>query len=527
MASYLSAVTGIGWGVKLGFVLAGVALSISLRSDLANFSRQIWQAWQAKAWMTKAVMLVFSILALYKGSIASIFYDTPHYHLQAIQWIQAFPAVPGLGNLHTRFAYNSHFFIPSALFSVSFSETRAIYPLNSFFYLLIGFRLLADIDKSMIRKDWGEFLLKAFLLALFAFYQYQYVNTSGTDLIIAFLTFYVFILFLDSAFKAGKEAERLVLWAVLFAAITFKLSAMFLLVLLPFTYFGGKLKQGILLSALIGLLFMAPFFYRNVVLSGYLVYPLPQLDFFSVDWKIPVERAVLEQDYSGKYAHMTYEQMLVPTVEEQVVNMDFVNQPFAQWLSEWYKALNFKWNVILLANLLLIAPFVFNLRKGKYAMAIVQFAILFNAGMWLATAPDPRFAAGILYWGFAATAAFFIVPLWKKLNPGRLLYYGFLIIGLLLPLLYTLYKQKLTMNQALSALVSPAELQQADTQTFPVINGDILVPSSGYLCYNAPIPCAPPPPVNLAFRGHSLKEGFKIAAPGERGQRTSSRKERQ
>ena len=57
MASYLSAVTGIGWGVKLGFVLAGVALSITLRSDLANFSRQIWQAWQAKAWMTKAVML--------------------------------------------------------------------------------------------------------------------------------------------------------------------------------------------------------------------------------------------------------------------------------------------------------------------------------------------------------------------------------------------------------------------------------------------------------------------------------------
>ena len=39
------------------------------------------------------------------------FVDTYLYHVQAIRWIEEYGVVPGLGNLHCRFAYNSAFLV--------------------------------------------------------------------------------------------------------------------------------------------------------------------------------------------------------------------------------------------------------------------------------------------------------------------------------------------------------------------------------------------------------------------------------
>src|SRR5271157_4480007 len=59
-------------------------------------------------------------------------YDTALYHAQAIRWIENFPAIPGLGNLHTRFAYNSGWFPLSAFFSMKFFSGISFHCLNGF-----------------------------------------------------------------------------------------------------------------------------------------------------------------------------------------------------------------------------------------------------------------------------------------------------------------------------------------------------------------------------------------------------------
>ena len=41
--------------------------------------------------------------------------DTGLYHAQAIRWIEEYGVVCGLGNLHSRFAYNSAAFALCAL----------------------------------------------------------------------------------------------------------------------------------------------------------------------------------------------------------------------------------------------------------------------------------------------------------------------------------------------------------------------------------------------------------------------------
>lgn len=59
-------------------------------------------------------------------------YDTSLYHYQAIKWIEEYGVVPGLGNLHNRFAYNSAFMALQALFSFEWLVGQSLHTVNGF-----------------------------------------------------------------------------------------------------------------------------------------------------------------------------------------------------------------------------------------------------------------------------------------------------------------------------------------------------------------------------------------------------------
>ena len=59
--------------------------------------------------------------------------DSYLYHQQAIHWIYEYGVVKGLGNLHTRFAFNSAFLCLQTLFSVPFAVNgMSLHSLNGF-----------------------------------------------------------------------------------------------------------------------------------------------------------------------------------------------------------------------------------------------------------------------------------------------------------------------------------------------------------------------------------------------------------
>lgn len=66
------------------------------------------------------VAIVLLLLFAYGTSTGIIHYDTGLYHAQSIRWVEEYGIVPGLGNLHSRLAYNSAAFCLSALYSMSF-----------------------------------------------------------------------------------------------------------------------------------------------------------------------------------------------------------------------------------------------------------------------------------------------------------------------------------------------------------------------------------------------------------------------
>jgi hypothetical protein len=68
--------------------------------------------------------------------------DTGLYHAQTIRWIETFPVVPGLGNLHSRLAYNSSWLTLNALFSFAFLGGQSYHPLPGLIVLVACYQFL-------------------------------------------------------------------------------------------------------------------------------------------------------------------------------------------------------------------------------------------------------------------------------------------------------------------------------------------------------------------------------------------------
>ncbi len=273
---------------------------------------------------------------------------------------------------------------------------------------------------------------------------------------------------------------------------------------------GREWRKQLVQAVVTGVLIAAPFLYRNYVLSGYLIYPVAATGWFEPDWKIPPADVAFEAAYIKKYARLTYAQMSVPTEDEEVVAMEFVNRPVGRWFPEWYGSLEARWKAILAVNLFLVFPLSASLIRRERHTAIWQFAILFNALAWFFTAPDPRFAAGILYLGCAATVAFFAQPLLGRLNPR-----GFAVAGMAVGIVFVLtmgyvaYKSIRNEGWQANNLTYPAALEVADGEKLLVGKMEVTLVRYGK-CYNAPLPCTLVIEEGLTPRGNRLQDGFRI-----------------
>ncbi len=515
LTAWLSTFTGIGGPVKSAFAGTALLLSALWRREAGELLRQALSDWRAASRAVKGVAVALLLFCLLGSSMPSPYFDTPLYHSQAIQWTQMFPVTPGLGNLYTRFAFNSHFFLPSALCSSAFSDTNAVYPLNGFLFLLTMLRLLFDTGKAVSAKDGAALVFKSVLAVLFLFDSTQYINTAAPHMIVSVVAVFAILTFMEDAPPYGDGTRRLMMWLILFSAVTFKLSAAYLLVLFPFLIMRNAMRKQLAQAAVIGLLIIAPFLYRNYVLSGYLVYPILETGLFEPDWKMPVAAVRAEEQHIRKYAHLAFPPEGVPAVEDDIVP-EFTSRPFGAWLPQWFSGLEHRWKAILICNVLLLIPLPASIARRAWHEAAWQFAILANALAWFLTTPDPKYAAGILFTGCAATAAFFLkglFPLWKT---------GFSAVAvsvfalLILLMGYVGYKSVRHEGLPVNNLLYPAPLAVAGVERRPLGSFEVGVPMDGK-CYNAPLPCTLVIKKGLMPRGTRPQDGFRRYIPFKGG----------
>ncbi|MGN1197884.1 MAG: LIC_10190 family membrane protein [Acetatifactor sp.] len=341
--------------------------------------------------ITKILVILVGILTISLWTAQSPqHYDTYLYHAQAIRWIEEYGIVPGLGNLHNRMAYNSAFMPLQALFSLRWLTGQSYHSVNGF--VCCAVLIYAMTSNHLVKGEniQTSDLFKAAAIG-YVLINRQTISSPCSDTLAMLLVLYISIKWCEFSEQGVKKWEPYMLLGLFgIWAVTVKLSTAVcaLFAFLPFIMLiRDKKWEKAAENILLGLLIVLPWLVRNIIISGYLLYPYAQLDFFDVDWKMP--SSVLECDSTE-----------IMVWGRELKDISLCNVSFFEWFPNWFEAQNPFYRVLVVLGLL-SAFFVFILllcqivKKGYLLQNILLLFTVTGLLVWLLTAPLMRY--GIVY----------------------------------------------------------------------------------------------------------------------------------
>lgn len=281
---------------KVGFI-ANIILIIICIGLCFLFKKEIREELKNIKLLNIAEIVILAIFWSYFASRGYMNYDSDLYHAQSIRWIEEYGVVKGLGNLHNRLAYNSALFAVSALFSMKFICGQSLHAINGFLALILSIDAL-KIFKSIKNKklNISDFIRVGIIYYLILIS--TEVVSPASDYCLMFTAFFIILKWVELLEKGEREiAPYALLCVVAVFAISIKLSAavLILLVVKPVVMLiKENKKKNILMYIILGFVTVLPWLIRNIIISGYLIYPFPAIDIFNVDWKIPKEDAIFD-----------------------------------------------------------------------------------------------------------------------------------------------------------------------------------------------------------------------------------------
>jgi hypothetical protein len=222
-------------------------------------------------------------------------YDSAFYHFQNIRWNEEYAVVSGVANLDDRFGFNSNYFLLSAIFSFRFLLGEAIYPLQPLIVTVAGYWVLYELFISKYEVKRIVILLSYILLFWVSIY---FLGNTSTDILPNVVVFYIIarIVLYPKLLKANFLIGIILPVFLLTCKLSF-FSIGLISICLLYNLFKEKKYKVISFVCIAGILILIPWLIRNVMISGYLIYPFYQIDLFSFDWKVPREVAIREKDY--------------------------------------------------------------------------------------------------------------------------------------------------------------------------------------------------------------------------------------
>ena len=384
-AETFSLFSGVGLLANLLMLVVDIFVIVKWREvlvirikKLTSEKRNVWYV---------IIIIIFSYISMtYMFEVVT--YDTGLYHSQAVQWIEEYGVVPGLGNLHHRFAYNSAIMCLHALFSMKFLFGQQLHCVNGF--MLILFTSYAVTSMKFVKNK--RIYISDFLRV--AFFVYYNMDTSfsslGSDLISLCLVIYIVIKYVEGIEDNISNIEYYCYLSILaLIAVSFKLSvALIVLIVIYPAYMLIKDKNWKLIIKLLslGVILTLPFLIRNIIISGYIVYPFPKLDLFSFDWKMNKYVCLWDAKEVKSWGQGVCDTNLSPT--------------FREWFEIWInrqsnanKCLFFA--SIIISVLLVVISIVNYIEEKDLRKPVLSVTVLGMLIYWFAGAPLMRY--GIVF----------------------------------------------------------------------------------------------------------------------------------
>lgn len=396
-AQLVSLVRRVGLGANLILCAACILVAWCCRRSLGGMLREIWNNIRENQSGERGKMLGILFLFLlfaYGTSRGIIHYDTGLYHAQSIRWLEEYGVVKGLGNLHCRLAYNSSSFALSALYSMAFLGGQSYHcgaGWMAFVLAAVCLELVGSLCTGRLRvSDFAIVMCIYYLVNIF-----DEMVSPASDYFMVLIAFYIVIRWLGLLEESVGEVLPYGMLCVLGVFLmTVKLSAalILLLVIYPaYILFRGKRWRETALYLALGIVTALPFFIRNVLLSGWLVYPFTQIDLFDVAWKIPKGMA----DYDAR--------------EIQVWGRGYTDVTrydisMKEWLPGWFRTLAGSDKLLAAAAVVSLAVLLVygvgmlcGLWRRRWDILLVQITVAGSFLFWLGTSPLIRYGCVYVY----------------------------------------------------------------------------------------------------------------------------------
>lgn len=500
--------------ITLFLFCAGI-LGLTLnRSSLLTSWRA---AWQHSRWLL-LLGIAFTLLLALRSCGPCEYYDTGLYGAPAVRWIQTYPTVPGLANLHGRFGFNSSVFLCIAALGQGPWKDLGFHLFTGFMLSAMWATLLPACARVVRRvttspADWFYTILA--LPALFWTTRSRIVGTQTDEpatvvCLIATGILFEYLCKEDGRDQRKTHSSRLVLATTLFSlAVAFKVSTIVFALLAWCLAFRGiwllgrsaRQRTKYLFAALaLSTLILLPWCARGIILSGYPFYPATVFA-FPVAWKIPLSAA-------RWYAIGIQSWGRIPDVPVR-------DTRGLHWLSNWMNhALRNRPSfqvplAISLAGLVVALTARF---RGKPHPACPWLSLLFPSIVgiifWFAASPDLRFAQFAIWTTAATLGAWGIVSMELNLHRSQT---NLMLAALVLSSIWCLisfgWKEPLL---ALRGVQQPPPLPKPVLIIRHTLSGlAVYVPAEGQQCWDASLPCTPYFDESLRLRNaSSLRWGF-------------------
>ncbi len=280
-------------------------------------------------------------------------------------------------------------------------------------------------DKKAVPADFARLAAIYYICNI-----YDEMSSPASDYFTMLFFLYAVIKVLDGV-GGKKDADFYAFPALIaFCDITVKFSSapFSLIVLIPLVMLIRKKKWNrILYYAVCVLVIVLPFFIRNYIISGWLLYPSTFPDIFNPDWKIPE-------------MYLTPDSAYIIAFGRGYSNMGAADLPFSEWFPHWYGGLEKIWKLMLFATgsgiLVWFLNFYEGMIKKRYKdsdfiiLNFTVFTAVVSFFFWLFSSPLIRYGQGYILLLPCITFGTSFCSLLRTLNgnlPGRFLQKAYML----------------------------------------------------------------------------------------------------
>ena len=456
--------------------------------EYLTYIKQITFSWDGVLYL--GVLILFS----YAASRGIFHTDTILYHARSIRWYEEVGVVKGLANLQWHFGYNSASFSFAALFSLSFLGIQSFHCTTSYIAAVFCIWSLYNL------KEFSSHKTHVTDMCCVAILFYALVNLSGfmspaSDYVTMFFCLYLIARWAEEI-ESGKNSiptfALLCVLAVFLCTLKLSVCPIILLTVYPAYYLiKDKQYKQIVLYQVVGIIVCLPFLTRNVLISGWLLYPFPAIDLFRVDWKLPIEYVISDSETIKVWAKCLYDTSLAD------ISM-------REWIPIWWSSQERYAQMLLYCNVLaacldvvILLHRLIKKEKININLILLNIVIMTCSATWFVLAPFIRYGLA-----FLLATPMLAVGMWlHKKEPGlyQLVTGGIVILMFFMGSSY--WEHYFTDDMVF--------LKHNLTEPYYIIQKDYAAdPDSKAAYYTFPCTNYPQLPPDIELRGNSYENGF-------------------